>query len=96
MRILHGESSIAANWASRNLFPANGNNFAAYQLSSPAVTIMFPRSTDSDQGRHGNSFHMPQTSLRGSSKNHHRIAWEKVDSIAFYFLKTCVMSCACT
>jgi hypothetical protein len=23
-----------------------------------------------------------------------RIAWKKVDSIAFYFLKTCVMSCA--
>jgi hypothetical protein len=34
MRILHGESSIATNWASRNLFPTNENNFAGYQFSS--------------------------------------------------------------
>jgi hypothetical protein len=34
MRILHRESSIYANWAPRNLFPINGNNFAGYQFSS--------------------------------------------------------------
>jgi hypothetical protein len=34
LRILHGESSIAANWTPRNLFPTTGNSFAGYQFSS--------------------------------------------------------------
>jgi hypothetical protein len=39
MRIFHGESSIAANWAPRNLFPINENNFAGYQFSSLPVSL---------------------------------------------------------
>jgi hypothetical protein len=38
MRILHGESSTSANWAPRNLFPINRNNFARYQFSSLSET----------------------------------------------------------
>lgn len=32
LRILHGESSIAANWTPRNLFPTTGNNFSEFRF----------------------------------------------------------------
>jgi hypothetical protein len=49
--ILHRETSIAANWAPRNLFPMNENNFAAALPDGASTVNTEARRAGREEGR---------------------------------------------
>jgi hypothetical protein len=108
MRILHGESSIAGNWAPRNLFRAmetilldsssqfSGKNERNPYRMTPMCSCPTPRFSKTGLALPRSTKVTDYLDPAVSTPPHHHIACKKVDSIAFYFLKTCAISCAST